>query len=1164
MHNDKNITKNDMRFFQNDLLTDLKKLELQINSKITNINQTLSSKTNEYDSKIKKIFENISELISQLAERKYDNDRVEELLSIQNKVSEQIIENQSRISIIDKHLEESIFKYDKLILENLQLPGIIGISCKFKNCRMFFENIYNELKSNQKYKEQEQTIIKAFQEKVDTKQFKLENELNKIHQNINTICQAKFEKFYLKMEQRLQLTEDMINGYRLENSKYAQDLIKASTSLQIQWDKLENIKNEIYEKYYEELNTFKILVDSTTRKYYNQENEFKILKQRFSQLTEYLKDVKNQNKNYKEIVKNIDFTKRQSLDKNYDNANYDKIGDDVKSYIKSPSPIRNREKYNLNEDENKIKKKQLNSSVMNPKNDKNIKNMSPNKIRRNSVNIQEKKNINNIENKFLKKRVVPQKRLTNYDIKPNILNDKKIRLSTMTISKSDNKKPKFLNQIGLKTVQKKDDGKKRFLKIFKKQKTIVTENNIDLNFDSKKKIDRIKEKNSSNEESEDEDDEILSLESESSNFSMSSAMISLHNIGKQMEDKNENIRKTENIKNNESIKKTESIKNNESIKKTESIKKKESIKKTENEKLNNKDSNNNNDIKEKSINNINKEIIYTPKNIKKTESKEKLKKTENVRDKEKNIENIVKKESVLSKFSNKEKINNKENLNKIKKIDNNELINSYETLNKNEKIVSKEKYNTKETNKESENLETKIINLKENLMDNKFYKKANGFTKMNSSKKNIDLNNNTNNNINTNSNNTNNKNNTNSKTNETPRRIKENEYKYNSQNTRISLHKNKINQNNILTNTNEKFNILNNTPNQFSLYEKNDEKSKNSTQFNDNQNYNQKIGIRKFESLNILDKKKRLQLTEYNNNKNSIKINTEATFPKIRTMSNELSIKDNINLVTDYNQQQSINNNNNYLLSSKNEVGRNISQYFKRNQIYFNNLYYKSKNNNSKEEKIRNFKPSIFNNKKNEDVENLKSNILFNSVDYSKNEIKKINSNNIDNINNNNAFLTSLNNINNNYNYYYNNNNLDDNNNIINILNKKNQASDKKIDKFSNKIDFINVNIKSVHHRINMLENRYQDILNHLNNIYKIVSSYYHYKKKSRRTTVKEKTIRHKKEEIYKNQKFMNKISDKLYNDNEYNLKMPYDEAKRVLKKIEPFLIKQFKNNESK
>ena len=46
MHNENNITKTDMRFFQNDMLTDLKKLELQINSKVSNINQTLSKKTN--------------------------------------------------------------------------------------------------------------------------------------------------------------------------------------------------------------------------------------------------------------------------------------------------------------------------------------------------------------------------------------------------------------------------------------------------------------------------------------------------------------------------------------------------------------------------------------------------------------------------------------------------------------------------------------------------------------------------------------------------------------------------------------------------------------------------------------------------------------------------------------------------------------------------------------------------------------------------------------------------------------------------------------------------------------------------------------------------------------------------------------------------------------
>ena len=127
MKEEKNITHHDMRFFQNDLLNDMKKLELQLNGRISGINQTLLTKTSEYDSKFIKIFENVTELISQMAERKYDNDRVEELIKMRNKFSDQIIENQSRISIIDKTLENALFKYDKIILDNLKVPGLIGV-----------------------------------------------------------------------------------------------------------------------------------------------------------------------------------------------------------------------------------------------------------------------------------------------------------------------------------------------------------------------------------------------------------------------------------------------------------------------------------------------------------------------------------------------------------------------------------------------------------------------------------------------------------------------------------------------------------------------------------------------------------------------------------------------------------------------------------------------------------------------------------------------------------------------------------------------------------------------------------------------------------------------------------------------------------------------------
>ena len=233
MNEDKNITKNEMRFFQNDMLIDLKKLELQINSKVTKISQKLSTKINEYDSKITKIYEIITELVSKVAARKYDNERIEELLSIKNKFSEQIFENQTRISIIDKTLENSIFKYDKMIIDNLQVPGIIGIGCAFKNCRLFFESIYNELKLNQKNKEQEQSVLKSFQEKMDSRIFRIENELNKIHLNVNQNCDSKFERYFAHFEERTKVTEEMVHTSKIENSKYAIDLIKTSTSLQI-------------------------------------------------------------------------------------------------------------------------------------------------------------------------------------------------------------------------------------------------------------------------------------------------------------------------------------------------------------------------------------------------------------------------------------------------------------------------------------------------------------------------------------------------------------------------------------------------------------------------------------------------------------------------------------------------------------------------------------------------------------------------------------------------------------------------------------------------------------------------------------------------------------------------------------------------------------------
>jgi hypothetical protein len=223
----------------------------------------------------------------------------------------------------------------------------------------------------------------------------------------------------------------------------------------------------------------------------------------------------------------------------------------------------------------------------------------------------------------------------------------------------------------------------------------------------------------------------------------------------------------------------------------------------------------------------------------------------------------------------------------------------------------------------------------------------------------------------------------------------------------------------------------------------------------------------------------------------------------------------------------------------------------------------------------------INNGNEQEEKQNINIKGLFSSLYDEIKEIKEITTHNNeikekDIINNKNAFLTSLNQVNNNYNYYYNDNTENQTIPTTNLKPKK-EIDDETIKKFNNEIDFINGNIKLVNHRITTLENRYQLILSQLNKIFNTVSSYYHHHKRkmeqhaslrmnNKKGINRGRSIDYQKEEdILSNKKFMMKLKD-MYNDNyendeEYKLKIPNDEYNKALRKIEPFLIKKFKNN---
>jgi hypothetical protein len=71
-------------------------------------------------------------------------DRIQDLLSFQRKTNDQMNSYELRINNVTKSLKDACYKYDKIYLDNLCIPGVIGEFCRFKTVKDYLEVlIYN-------------------------------------------------------------------------------------------------------------------------------------------------------------------------------------------------------------------------------------------------------------------------------------------------------------------------------------------------------------------------------------------------------------------------------------------------------------------------------------------------------------------------------------------------------------------------------------------------------------------------------------------------------------------------------------------------------------------------------------------------------------------------------------------------------------------------------------------------------------------------------------------------------------------------------------------------------------------------------------------------------------------------------------------------------------
>ena len=314
----------DLNLFKEDILNYLQERDKTIFNMIKSFKEKIEKTENNYLDLTRRISNNYSDILSSQADIKNRLDKLNSYESFSSKTNDQLISHEIRINNLRDEYNKSVQKYDKIYLDNLELPGYIGKYSKYKNCQVFFDDVIKELNKLNSYKEKNSIDLKAYKEKLES----IIKTFNTLVDN-NNKSQIKYinemnEKSNRDCKSMIDSLGDRITDMRIENSRYAVELIGKSINLTKEWDKIQQIKEEIMKEFNDKIHDFKIVSNNTVNTFHDFKTEFTSIKRKFFELAEFIRDVrfrKNlggdvKKKEIKNIVKKI--TGKKACNESFD------------------------------------------------------------------------------------------------------------------------------------------------------------------------------------------------------------------------------------------------------------------------------------------------------------------------------------------------------------------------------------------------------------------------------------------------------------------------------------------------------------------------------------------------------------------------------------------------------------------------------------------------------------------------------------------------------------------------------------------------------------------------------------------------------------------------------------------------------------------------------
>ncbi len=317
--NEKEVELNDFQFFKNEILSHLQQLDKSFSLKIQEQALKTSNIMNEMNEKINSLIEKNTFLSDTLSNIKFKAEKLDELDAYKKKSEQQILTHDISLKETIKDFSNLKYKYDKIFLDNLTIPGQIGQGAKYKNLGEFLSYMIQEMKNINYEKEQFKRDIKEIKQKSDNTVKEVKTIITNSQNVCNKYSDTKDSILNEKINSEIHLCNEKMMDIRIENVKAAQNLEKKTDELMNEWKKILDIKSEIELKLNENINIFKNDKDIAVQRYEDMKIEFNKIKSRFGSLVEFIKDIKVQKipiqarpDKIKTMTKKLKFNRKES------------------------------------------------------------------------------------------------------------------------------------------------------------------------------------------------------------------------------------------------------------------------------------------------------------------------------------------------------------------------------------------------------------------------------------------------------------------------------------------------------------------------------------------------------------------------------------------------------------------------------------------------------------------------------------------------------------------------------------------------------------------------------------------------------------------------------------------------------------------------------------